>query len=131
MNTSLENTPIHQKFIEDQKKAKRDWPTNYITPCLTAALEISKVSDRNAAYIIAATAESLGKYTADLAVNKELIRRSRHKHHKAASEENQASFNPTCQLTVNWDEKMVPALMSKKLIDRLALLVSRNVTMKL
>lgn len=105
--------------------------TNIVSPGLAAALDRSKVSDRNAVYIIAAAAESLGHSTAALAINKESVRRSRRKHREAAAKEIHASFHPNCPLTVHWDGKMLPALTSKELVDRLAVLVSGDGTMKL
>jgi hypothetical protein len=40
-------------------------------------------------------------------------------------------FDPNCPLTAHWDGKMLPALMSKELVDGLAVLVSGDGTMKL
>jgi len=54
-----------------------------------------------------------------------------HKHLEIAASEIQASFDPNCPLTVHWDGKMLPALTSKDLVDRLAVLVSGDGTMKL
>ena len=110
---------------------KRNRPTNLVSPALAAALDRSKVSDRNAAYIMTAAAQSLGHNPVDLAINKESIRRSRHKHRETTAMEIQTSFDPNCPLTVHWDGKMLPALSSKELVDRLAVLVSGQGTMKL
>ncbi len=114
---------------------KRRRPTAVVSKGLAAALDRTKVSDRNATYIIAAAAESLGLNPASLAINKESIRRARHKHRELAAKEIQASFDPNCPLTVHWDGKMLPALMSTgtgtELVDRLAVLVSGEGTMKL
>ena len=42
-----------------------------------------------------------------------------------------ASFVPNSSLTIHWDGKMLPALMSKESVDRLAVLVSGDGVMKL
>ncbi len=125
------DTDDYSNPLDVHTKLKRVRPTNFVTPVLAAALDRSKVSDRNAAYIITAAAESLGHSPADLAINKESIRRSRRKHREAAAREILASFDPNCPLTVHWDGKMLPALTSKELVDRLAVLVSGDGTMKL
>jgi hypothetical protein len=116
---------------QSPSQPKRSRPTNVVSPGLAAALDRTKVSDRNAVYIIAAAAESLGHSPSAQAINKESIRRTRHKHREIAAKEIQASFDPNCPLTVHWDGKMLPALMSKELVDRLAVLVSGDGTMKL
>lgn len=110
---------------------KRMRPINVVSSSLAAALDRTKVSDRNAAYIIAACATSLGQSPSALAINKESIRRGRHKHRERAAKEILSSFDPNCPLTVHWDGKMLPALMSKEQVNRLAVLVSGDGVMKL
>ena len=98
---------------------------------VAAALDRTKVIYRNATYIIAAAAQSLGHSPLALAINKESIRRARCKDREIAANEIQASFDPNCPLTVHWDGKMLPALTTNELFDRLAVLVSGDGTMKL
>ena len=116
---------------QSSRKPKRSRPTNVVSPGIAATLDRTKVSDRNAVYIIAAAAESLGHSPSTLAINKDSIRRSRHKHYEITVTNIQASFDPNYSLTVHSDRKMLPALMSKELVDHLAVLVSGNGTMKL
>ena len=110
---------------------KRSRPTSVVSSSLAAVLDRTKVSDRNAMYIIAAAAESLGHTTLSLAINKESIKRARHKHREIVARGIRASFDPNCPLTVPLDGNMLSALMSKELVDRLAVLVSGDGTMKL
>lgn len=121
----------HSDSPQTPSQPKRRRPTNVLSPGLAAALDRTKVSDRNAAYIIAAAAESFGHSPSALVINKESIRRARRNHREVAAKEIQASFDPNCSLTVHWDGKMLPALMSKEVVDRLAVLVSGDGTMKL
>jgi len=116
---------------KNNSQPKRSRPTNVVSPGLAAALDRTKVSDRNATYIIAAATQSFGHNPSAIALNRESIRRARHKHREIVANEIQASFDPNCPLTVHWDGKMLPALMSKELVDRLAVLVSGDGTMKL
>jgi len=92
---------------QSPSQPKRGRPANIVSPVLAAALDRTKVSDRNAAYIIAAAAESLGHSPSALAINKESIRRSRHKQRETAATQILASFDPNCPLTVHWDGKML------------------------
>ena len=62
-------------------------------------------------------------------MNRESIRRARHKHREIVANEIQASFDPNCPLTVHWDGKMLPALISKELVNCLAVLASGDGTM--
>jgi len=105
-------------MLQTPSQPKRSRPTNFVSPGLAAALDRTKVSDRNAAYIIAAAAESLGHSSSALAINKETIRRSRRNHRERAAKEIRATFDPSCPLTVHWDGKMLPACFSIKETSR-------------
>src|SRR6218665_3904819 len=105
-------------MLQTPSQPKRSRPTNFISPGLAAALDRTKVSDRNAAYIIAATAESLGHSSSALAINKETIRKSRPNHRERAAKEIRASFDPSCPLTVHCYGKMLPACFSIKETSR-------------
>src|SRR6218665_982801 len=74
-------------MLQTPSQPKRSRPTNFVSPGLAAALDRTKVSDRNAAYIIAAAAESLGHSSSALAINKETIRRSKRNHRERAAKE--------------------------------------------
>lgn len=110
---------------------KRRKPTSIVNSEVSAALDRSKVSDRNAVYVLAATAHSLGQDPQNLAINRESIRQARRKTRETIAKEIKDSFTPGSSLTVHWDGKMLPALQSKESVDRLAILVSGEGTTKL
>lgn len=131
VETEASNSDDDIDLQKNPAKPKRSRPPNVVSPGLAAALDRTKESDRNAMYIIAAAAQSLGHSPSAMALNKESIRRARHKPREIAASEIQASFDLNCPLTVHWDEKMLPALTSKEQVERLAVLVSGDETMKL
>ena len=114
-----------------QPPQKRTRPSNIINPALASALDRSKISDRNATYVLAAAVESLGRNPQEIALNKESIRRARRCHRESIAKEIRASFAPNVPLTVHWDGKMNQALTTKEVVERLAVLVSGEGNMKL
>ncbi len=113
------------------KNVKRKRPSNIIGPELASALDRTKISDRNATYVLAAAAESLGHSLEDITLNKESIRTARRRHRETVANEIRVSFAPQVPLTVHWDGKMLPSLMSKESVERLAVIVSGEGVMKL
>lgn len=91
---------------------KRKRPRNVVTCELASALDRSKVSNRNATYVLAAAAQSLGHNTADIALNRESIRSARRKHRQQTAAEIRASFDPSVALTVHWDACMHACMLS-------------------
>ena len=110
-------------------KCKR--PSNIVNPDLASALDRSKISDRSATYVLAATAQSLGCNIKDIAVNRESIRRARRQQREIIAKQIHDSFDPQVPLTVHWDGKMLPALTGNESVDCLAVLVSGEGVMKL
>lgn len=113
------------------KKSCRGRPSSMVTPEVAAALDRTRISNRNATYVLAAAAQSLGHNPADMAINRESIRQARRRNREKIAREIQASFSPDVPLTVHWDGKLLPTLTSKETVDRLAVLVSGEGTMKL
>jgi len=118
-------------FSSTPPSAKNPRPCNIVGPDSVAALDRTKTSDRNAVYVLAAAAQSLGHSPTDIALNKESIRQARRKHRETISNEIRASFAPSIPLTIHWDGKMLPSLTSKETVDRLAVIVSGEGVMKL
>ena len=106
------------------EKSRRSRPSSIVNPEVAAALDRTRVSDRNAAFVLAAAAQSLGHNPADIALNRESIRRARRRHRELIAKEIRESFAPTIPLTIHWDGKILPSLTSKDTVDRLAVLVS-------
>jgi Flp pilus assembly protein TadD len=93
-----------------------------VTPEVAAALDRTRISNRNATYVLAAAAQSLGHNPADMAINREFIRQAQRRNREKIAREIQASFSPDVPLTDHWDGKLLPTLMSKETVDRLAVL---------
>ena len=122
-----EDTPFSPIGIARYKRGR----SNIINLDVAAALDRSKISDRKATYVLAAAAQSFGYNPQEIAVNKESIRRARHKHRELVANEIKSSFNPNIPLTVHWDGKLLPALTGSEKVERLAVIVSGDGLMKL
>ena len=119
---------------QENKNSKRLKRINFFSPDVASILDHTRVSDRNATYILAATAKFFGHNPSALALNKESIRQACRNHRVTFEAKIQKSFSAdasTGPLTVHWDGKLLPALTGKEKVDRLAVIVSRNDTMKL
>lgn len=101
---------------------------------MAAALDRCKVSDRNAVFLISSIAKSLGHDVSTLLLNKESIRNSRKEIRMQKHNELKATFKPQVNLTVHWDSKLLPSILSSKAIpktERLAIVVSGDGIRKL
>jgi len=115
----------------DGPRLRRKRQRNVVSLELASALDRTKVSNRNATYVLAATAQALGHNVADIALNRESVRSARRKHREQIATEICASFDPSVALTVHWDGKLLPDLTSSDLVDRLAVIVSGAGVMKM
>jgi len=89
------------------------------------------VSHRNATFVIAESAKSLGVDIGSLALNRSSIRVQRRKLHTEMSSRVKANFKPDVPLVVHWDGKLLKDLIGKAHVDRLPVLVSGRNTSKL
>ena len=120
----------------DQQSSKRKLTATEIIPkCLASALDRTNVSDRKAAYIIAAAAQVYSPNVDDVAklpLSFSSIRRSREKHRAEFSNETKANFLPEIPLVIHMDGKLLPAISGgPKKEDRVAILVTGFKTEKL
>lgn len=83
-----------------------------MTDDVCAALDRARVSNRNGAYISAAICQALQHNVHDIACNAESIRQARLEYRERISTDIKKSFNPDALLTVHWDGKILPILMS-------------------
>jgi hypothetical protein len=113
------------------KKVNTLKATNIVTSEVASALDRTKVSDRNAMYVLSATVQSLGHNIQSFTLNRESIRQARREYREKISDEIRTSFATTIPLTIHWDGKLLPALTSKEKVDRLAVIVSGDGNMKL
>ena len=92
---------------------------------LAGAHDRTKVSDRNAKYILAATAKSLGHDLKDIVCNRISINRERSKFRNICIRPN-GGVKPrrVVPLIIHWGGKMLCDIMGKEVVDRLPILVS-------
>lgn len=99
---------------------------------LAAALDRSKLSNRNAVYVLSAAAQNFGHDPAELVLNRESFRLARMKFREDAAKDIKAAFNPDAVLIVHWDGKIVPESDGGGgSVDRLPVLVSGGGVAKL
>ena len=98
---------------------------------LSAALDRTLTSDRDAVHLISAAARSLGHDPNQLVINRESFRRDRRKFRAVAAAEIKKSFKPSVPLTVHWDGKIIPTADGGPAVDRLPVLVSGDGVEKL
>lgn len=104
----------------NRKRARQ----SIITPELAATMDRTKLSDRKATFMLAATARSLGNDIQDFSINRSSIRRARLNLRQDISKHSKDKFDPKTPLTVHWDGKLLQDLTGKELVDRLPVLVS-------
>ena len=105
---------------------------------VSAALDRTNTSDRNASHILAAVASTsqLGPkplHVADLILSHSTIRRARGKFRSDFAAEVKASFNPAVPLVLHWDGKVMEDYTGSLhgRVDRLPILVSGQNVIKL
>jgi hypothetical protein len=132
--TEDEDISTTKSFAKTPKRIKTVGSTNIIRPAVASALDRTKVSDRNATFIVAAVAKSLGHDPSELVLNKESVRNARRQNRTSTARMVKESFcldGPPGPLTVHWDGKILPALTGKDSVDRLAVIVLGDGIMKL
>jgi len=127
-NISDINNSENSEYDDDEAvtpKAKRPRPKNIVTPEVAAALDRTKISDRNAVYALSSFSLAVGQDPDGLALNRWSIRRSRMKHRDETIAKLKDSFAPKVPLVVHWDGKLLPDISERhEKVDRLPILVS-------
>lgn len=108
-----------KKIIASKKKL-----TPLITPELAVVLDRTKVSDRQATFIIGTTIKSLGHDINYFACSRSTIKLQREKARQEMASFIKESFTLKSKLTVHWDGKMISNLTSRDHVDRLPILIS-------
>ncbi|XP_065679988.1 uncharacterized protein LOC124806701 [Hydra vulgaris] len=115
----------HDSAVTPQTKRPR--PKNIVSPQVAAALDQTKISDRNAVYALASFLVA-GQNPSELALNRWSIRRNRMKHRDETILKLKESFGENIRdvpLVVHWNGKLLPDISEKhEKIDRLPILVS-------
>lgn len=95
-----------------------------MTPALACALDRTNTSSRNATYILAAAASSLGLNVNDINMSSSTIHRSRIKFRKEVAELLKKDLRVAKCLVVHWDGKLLPDLVGEATVERLPIIVS-------
>lgn len=95
-----------------------------MTPLLASVLDRTLTTDHNAAFIIAATAISLGFSLDEIVLSPSTIRRARIKFRTKLSSEIKDHLQVSPHLIAHFDGKILPDLIGKKKVDRIAIAVS-------
>ena len=97
---------------------------NILSPGLTSALDRTKISSRNATFVLSEVASSLGCDVKTLNINQNSIQRARASNITTKSNSLQSEFSALVPLTVHWDGKFLEDLTSREHVDRLPVLIS-------
>lgn len=115
-----------QRQNEKTPQRKRFRPKNVWTPELTAALDRTGSTDRNALFVVAETAKSLGHDPSKFNISRSSVKRHREKQRRQQWTDLHNAFKAerkTC--IVHWDGKLLPSLLcSTTSVDRLPVLIT-------
>ena len=114
----------YQEEYSKPKPKKQHGRNTMFNPGLIAALDRTKMSDRNATYVFAETASSLGHNVDDITMSRSSLQRARKKFRFELAEEVKTSLSGNSPLVVHWDGKLMSDLDGKGQIDRLPICVS-------
>ena len=102
---------------------------NILTPEMSAALDRTGVSDRDATYLLSQCVKQMGsKQLSEVAVNRESIRRTRKAHRETEAMKIKSQFEGESVLIVHWDGKLLPDITGDSKVDRLPVIVSEPST---
>ena len=120
-----DTTDTRYKVTTTPRTLKRECDgKNIVNPDVASALDRTQISDREAVYVLSATASSLRHNVNELVINRSNIRRTRISTRKHVAAIIKESFTSKVPLTVHWDGKMLPDLAGKGKADGLSVLVS-------
>lgn len=106
------------------KKLKLEPKIDISHPRLSATLDRTQTTNRNAVLLVSAAAASLGHDVKQIKINRETIRQTRNSHRIQKAKEIKNDFKPNIPLTVHWDSKFITNGSSIESSDRLAVIVS-------
>lgn len=95
-----------------------------LTKNVTSALNRSKVTDRQAVHLLAATAHSLGHSVDEMTISRSSIRRMRITHRQQCATDIKHQFITDSPLIVHWDGKLLPDITGRGKVDRLPVIVT-------
>lgn len=109
---------ISEEFALPKKKIK------IMTPMLASILDRTGTTSRNAAYIIAATAISLGHDTEDINISASTIHRDRKRWRRTFTLELKNRLQVASKLIVHFDGKILKDIVGTDTVDRIPVVVS-------
>lgn len=95
-----------------------------MTPLVSAALDRTNTTPRNAAIILGAVSQSLGIPLEKVNICPSTIYRHCKQDRKNIGENIKTNFKPTSILTVHWDGKLLPEMTGSAKVERLPVLVT-------
>ena len=102
-----------------------------LTSDVSLALDRTNISDRQACFVLSATAAALDCDIDKLSLSRSTIRRRRISTREKIANSIKESFDPCCPLIVHWDGKMLCDFISDEKVNRLAVVVSGGGSSKL
>lgn len=122
-SSSDESSELEHSFSHTGRKTKRT-QKHIVTPALVMALDRTKMSDRSAVMVLAATASSLREDIDDIVISRSTLRRQRRAIREKISNDIKQTFISHVPLTIHWDGKIMPDITGNENVDRLPILVS-------
>ena len=99
--------------------------SSVITVNVAAAPDRTKITDRQAVHLLAATAHGIGNTSVrELTPSRSSVRRARKLHRVELVTDIKNRFVLNVQLTVDWGLKLLPDITGREKVDRLPVLVS-------
>ena len=95
-----------------------------MSPGLTSALDRTKVSSRNAIFVLSEAAAALGHDVVSLTINTNSTHRARAKLWLYTASKLRHEFSASIPLTGHWDGKLMADLSGKEHVDRLPVFIS-------
>jgi hypothetical protein len=118
---------VHETIIEPMPEPSTSrGRKSFITERLVSVFDKCKISDRDAVHILTAAAEAFEVDVDPLVINRTSIWRARRNIRERKAEKLRAEFNDVnLNATVlHWDGKLLPALTSREMEDRLPILIT-------
>lgn len=108
----------HQLIMSVKNATRRLKKIDVMTPDVVQALDASKVSNNQAAVILAAAAKALGVNVDNTNINRSTILQKRSQNRIEEASKQVQKFSTDEVLTLHWDGKIVPALTGREDVER-------------
>lgn len=124
-DAASEEEPVACERLKEQPPSFKPSKITLITKHVVAALDQTKVTDREAPHLLAATADALGHDIQELPLScSQPTRRARMRYREAFATDLRSKFTPSSALVVHWDGKLLPDITGKQKVDRLPVIVT-------